>query len=1443
MVCRTTKPCCTAKLQCYPLLGPSSTTHIPCSITHASEPRPCPTPPPPEQPLLLPPPPEHLPPPRARAARPSPARRAARPSPARPCCSPPPRLPLLLAAATVAAAARPPRLLPTSTVLGREELGRLPPSSAPALALLHSGGIHRSPPLGRHPSICSRIWTYHGEKAKKRARKEVRQIQPRGEYDTGFDRCLENLANGNVPESPHVEVETPQDAETSEDPEENTKEYYEALFASQKPLHENTEVTQLDAIARLMALKCHRNLCRDGFDELLVIVGSLLPKGHLLPQNFYYSTKLLSDLKMSSQQIHACPKGCMLFREEHADTNYCIKCNSSRYFEVDRNGDGQKRQTTVAKNILRYLPVLPRIHRLFMTEDTAQQMRWAVEGNRYTDKMIHPSDGTAWKNFVKKFPLKAGDPRSVAVAISTDGFNPYGMSAAVYSCWPVFVIPMNLPPGVCMRSENMFVSMIIPGPKYPGKNMNVYLEPLVDDLVRGWEGRGIRTYDASKKEYFDMYVWYHTSLHDLPARALFCGWCTHGKWPCPQCRQAVTFFWLNKGGKYSCFDEARQFLERRHAYRSDVKSFKKGRVVRGPKPIPKTGTEIKAELDALKPSPDGNGFLGYGETHQWTHKPCLWKLPYFEFLELPHNIDVMHTEKNISEAIWSTIVDTEKTKDNIKARIDQEMWCDRPELNMQPPHGAKKTWTKPHAPFCLTKAQKREVFQWMKDSLFFPDGFAANWMRVLNVEVTNFTTKHYDPNIPTKHNPVLRYNAANNEEVPKLSIFVGLGGKSSGSKPYRTDLQERTLIHSYVLNTMVEVKPYIENPTKRLHGWDVVMTVPSRNRPPPPNKDDYRRVDPSAKSVEFYQEEGLPGHFTITLPTIDDMVVDDEQEDAGMDGDNAEDEAEDVCAPEDLSLLEAFRAGIDLDADGPPPGFIDDYWFAEPNDDDETRGAPRDQEEEEVGGEDQEEEVGGEDQEEEGDEEDLSEDEGLGNLVFDPDQSLDWVEPADYQYVPAVERLRPRDRKPYRRGITQLPALKAWRYRHVVLVPYGRSSFKYEDPSQRPPRGYSNILGGLLRWYFPGIVNFPTGGCDVAWRWAHYSLAEDPMGRGTAADLVVAKFWKYFKRAEGKETACDDVLHQLARKRVTGMHYEARIQCVRDWHADRFVHMTKEDARDTLMQPWQYMQNPPQYVGKDDRCFLAMVMWWTCPQYLKKHEEGKKKRAEMRGGSHIQGSIPSLFTCRTRTGAKPNVFAVLKKMKQRKTPDPETGSVWVNPQCETQCTSYVSKFKQKYGEEANPEAEDFDPEVAVLAGEGLKHGRLWFGDGCVDPAKVPSLRQIRRGRKSGQPEVEPRPRASDLAVERLREEMAAKERRPRSKGRTWSEILEYTAAIQMMRRCNAADDAAAGTDELADEPDGSVYSTGEYCSSTLHHAVDAATAHSDPGDRQQHEHHPEHEPR
>jgi len=57
---------------------------------------------------------------------------------------------------------------------------------------------------------------------------------------------------------------------------------------------------------------------------------------------------------------------------------------------------------------------------------------------------------------------------------------------------------------------------------------------------------------------------------------------------------------------------------------------------------------------------------------------------------LPHNIDVMHTEKNIGEALFGTIMDIpDKTKDNVNARVDQAMLCNRPKLDMKPPIGGK----------------------------------------------------------------------------------------------------------------------------------------------------------------------------------------------------------------------------------------------------------------------------------------------------------------------------------------------------------------------------------------------------------------------------------------------------------------------------------------------------------------------------------------------------------------------------------------------------------------------------------------------------------------------------------------------------------------------------------------------------------------------------------
>lgn len=80
----------------------------------------------------------------------------------------------------------------------------------------------------------------------------------------------------------------------------------------------------------------------------------------------------------------------------------------------------------------------------------------------------------------------------------------------------------------------------------------------------------------------------------------------------------------------------------------------------------------------------------------------------------------------------------------------------------------------------------------------------------LNEEVSNNTTKYYDPNIPTQHNPVLRYNVITPDDLPPLSIFAGVGGRASARRPRHIKHPEWTTIMSYVLTNMPEVQPYIE---------------------------------------------------------------------------------------------------------------------------------------------------------------------------------------------------------------------------------------------------------------------------------------------------------------------------------------------------------------------------------------------------------------------------------------------------------------------------------------------------------------------------------------------------------------------------------------------------------------------------------------------------------
>ncbi|KAK1619323.1 hypothetical protein QYE76_024840 [Lolium multiflorum] len=145
--------------------------------------------------------------------------------------------------------------------------------------------------------------------------------------------------------------------------------------------------------------------------------------------------------------------------------------------------------------------------------------------------------------------------------------------------------------------------------------------------------------------------------------------------------------------------------------------------------------------------PTGHQFEGYGVTHTWTHEAALTKLVYYTHLELPHNIDVMHTVKNVAESVFHTCLNVPgKSKDNVKARVDVEILCDREKLHMKCPIGHQKNWFKPHANFCLDSIQKKEAFRWLKYVVMFPYGYCSNMSKGVNLstgKVTGLKSQDY----------------------------------------------------------------------------------------------------------------------------------------------------------------------------------------------------------------------------------------------------------------------------------------------------------------------------------------------------------------------------------------------------------------------------------------------------------------------------------------------------------------------------------------------------------------------------------------------------------------------------------------------------------------------------------------------------------------------------
>ena len=112
----------------------------------------------------------------------------------------------------------------------------------------------------------------------------------------------------------------------------------------------------------------------------------------------------------------------------------------------------------------------------------ANDLTWHSTHTSKDGKMRHPIDSPAWETIDDTWPYFASNPRNLRLGLAADGFNPFRNLSSTHSTWPVVLVTYNLPPWKCMSKDNLMLTLLIPGPKRPGNDIDVYLQPLIEDL-------------------------------------------------------------------------------------------------------------------------------------------------------------------------------------------------------------------------------------------------------------------------------------------------------------------------------------------------------------------------------------------------------------------------------------------------------------------------------------------------------------------------------------------------------------------------------------------------------------------------------------------------------------------------------------------------------------------------------------------------------------------------------------------------------------------------------------------------------------------------------------------------------------------------------------------------------------------------------------------------
>jgi hypothetical protein len=241
--------------------------------------------------------------------------------------------------------------------------------------------------------------------------------------------------------------------------------------------------------------------------------------------------------------------------------------------------------------MLRHFPLIPRLKRMFRCRGLPELNKWHAARKKEGERVECVPDCKAWKHIDSIFPEFTAEGRNIRLGLALDGVNPFSNQSLSHSTWPVVLLNYNLPPWLVTKRFFIMLSLIIPGKEsVTSDNIDVYLAPLIEELLELWEGVDATDVSAMEgRQRFSLKAILMWCIHDFLAYGLASGQVTKGYKGCPECGPYVTTRRSLALGK-NVYLRHRRYLNRGHPYRKQKRPFDGKEEVRSP-PRPLTGRD------------------------------------------------------------------------------------------------------------------------------------------------------------------------------------------------------------------------------------------------------------------------------------------------------------------------------------------------------------------------------------------------------------------------------------------------------------------------------------------------------------------------------------------------------------------------------------------------------------------------------------------------------------------------------------------------------------------------------------------------------------------------------------------------------------------------------------------------------------------------------------